>query len=171
MLLLAAASCSPIEVREHEGDAASLVGRTTYAWLLEPTTAADDGEEWSERELQRQVRLIGDRHLGARGFRQVEPEDADLLVEPRTSIELHVRERDPYFSFDTVRKYELGKLTIQLLDARTRAVLWSASAQSALRDVARGFGLVAIRYEPIDEPRDWKLEQKVHEIVSRIPAR
>lgn len=173
-LLLAATSCSPIQVREVEGDELALVGRRSYAWSeesLRPVGDASGDEAWSQRELERRVRELLDRHLGARGFRRVAAEDAELLVAARTSIEVDLRERDPMFSFDTVRKVEVGTLTLQMLEARTRGVLWSASAQSDLREVARGFGLTNIRYEPIDEPRDWKLEQKVHELVSRLPER
>lgn len=169
--LFAVAGCSGIEVRQTEGSEASIAGYTTYSWVADGPASPEDPEAWSRRELSREIRVLVDRALEVRGFRLVDREEADLLVEERTSIEERVQQRDPYFSFDTVRKIEVGTLTLQMLDGRTRGVLWSASAKSDLREVARGFGLVDIRYEPIDEPRDWKLQEKVEEILSRIPPR
>jgi hypothetical protein len=169
-LLLSLSGCSDIRVRKGSGDELAIVGRSTYAWQPEASGPEDGSEAWSRRELAREIRQLVDRHLGAHGYRRVEAAEAEMLVQHRTDIEVQVRERDPYFSFDSVRKVEVGKLTLLLLDAQTRGVLWSASAESDLREVARGFGLTSIRYEPIDEPRDWKLEQKVHQIVSRLPT-
>jgi hypothetical protein len=169
--LFAVAGCSGIQVRQTEGSEASIAGYTTYSWAADGPASPEDPEAWSRRELSREIRVLVDRALEVRGFRLVDREEADLLVEERTSIEERVQQRDPYFSFDTVRKIEVGTLTLQMLDGRTRGVLWSASAKSDLREVARGFGLVDIRYEPIDEPRDWKLQEKVDEMMSRIPPR
>ncbi|MBK9387979.1 MAG: DUF4136 domain-containing protein [Planctomycetes bacterium] len=171
LLAFSGSGCSDIRVREGSGDELSLVGRSTYAWLPEASGPEDGAEAWSQRQLAREIRQLADRHLGARGFRRVEAGEAELLVEHRTHLEVQVRERDPYFSFDTVRKVEVGKLSLHFSDAETRGELWSASAESDLREIARGFGITSIRYEPIEEPRDWKLEQKVHQIVSRLPER
>lgn len=111
------ASCTSIQVSSSHGQPNSIEEVETYAWLAPP---ADESAHLSEEQALK-LRAEIDRSLELHGLEQVTPEQASVLVTYRTEIEVEQRFNDLDLDFYERETFEIGKLTIELLDAQRGA--------------------------------------------------
>lgn len=160
-------SCSGIDQRDPIGSAEALAPRTTYAWSDASDTAAPQRDT---APVLAALRTLVDQRLQSAGFRTAAAQNAQMRVQAEIQTEEVVREMDPYFSYDTVRRIERGRIGLTFVDASTKDVLWNTVTERTLRDLARGSGPLDVRWEDLDQARDWKLELMVERLLSELPA-
>ena len=163
LLLLAAmgSSCVGIQVSSSgapELRAAEIQG---YAFVREGAVGEADG-------LDAEIRGAIEAELAAHGLRPTAPEDATLLIAYRTDVEAKTRANDPFFEFFPAEEYEVGTLTIDLLDAGTQEAVWSGQGQSELRLSAVMVGPFATELTPTSERREWRVRRKVAAILDQL---
>lgn len=146
--LIAACATSPsIDIDYDRGF--SFIGLETYAWLPEAGRAQAEGGPRNPLIEQRIVRAV-DSELAARGYRQVEADEADFLV----SFLGGTQERmDVYRTYDyyrpygyrwggwvavpetNVRHYTEGTLLIDVIDRESQHLVWRGTATGTVRDL------------------------------------
>ena len=154
----ALSACGPkVHVRTDVAPGIDLERYGTYAFL-----DATDGRS----SLDTRVEDAVSRRLDALGLSRVPLDGANLAVSYDRLIEIETRYLDAFArTFYSHERFENGTLLIELVDRATAEVVWSASAQSELRVVARGYGVSAIRFEPTEELPEWKIEDKVNRMM------
>jgi len=175
--LLLLVACSPVRVESAPAFEPAAV--ESYAWSEASTlpssdlaveTQAAETSAVDDPALLARARTAVDEELARRGIRKVDASQAAFLVQVSLGIETKVQQNDPYYSLFVAEKYEEGRLTIRLLDRATGAPAWSGECRQRLRYVARAFGGMTLRFEPVDEPRDWQLERMASRILSKLRA-
>lgn len=132
----------------------------SFAWAVDTGT----GDE----ALDSEVRSAVERELSELGFMRAEPNDADLLISFQTSIEKGFRNNDPFFAHWPAEGYEMGTLTIWMQDALDGELIWSGSGTSEIRVSDALLGPFATKLTPTDNPRNWRVEKKVREILENL---
>jgi len=160
-LLPLAAACSNVRVQADSTARTDLAAFGTYAYM--------DGSAESE-QLEERIEAALDVELAEIGLTRVPRDDARLLVAYDTFVEVETRYLDPFErAFYNHERYEVGTLLLEMIAAEDDRVVWSGTAESQLRVVARGSGLDSVRYEPTDEQPDWKVQEKVERLLARFP--
>jgi hypothetical protein len=150
---------------EGEGD---LAAYRTYAWAEDVPDAVDP----EDGDLAARVRTAVDAALAGRGLQEVGAGGtADLGVTWSREVAERVQRNDPYYSTHVAEKYEEGTLSVELVDAQTKAVVWRGLGRSRLRYTARTSGLHSAHFADTGEPRQWPVDDMVHAIFARLPAR
>ena len=160
LLLLSMAACSSVQTA---GDPAfEAYPGDRYAW----SAPAFSGAGLPYHEFQAAI----DDELAARGLRQAVDADADLLVRPVLGVEAKTRYNDPYFELYIADRYEEGTLGIQVLDARTASLVWSAETHLRLRFTERSMGGVStMRWTPTGDERQWHIPDVAERLFQRFP--
>lgn len=136
LVLLSALSCSNRNVTVDFDDAYAFEQSTTYAWMERGPARPVEGVP-----AERRVRRAVDTHLAGRGLRLVPIEQADLVVTWLAAAE-DERVYDAYgygtgrwwndeSVTSTERVFTRGTLTVDIFDARTRALVWRGTAVEA----------------------------------------
>ena len=162
-------SCSAARVRTDVAPDYDFASVRSYAWTRDTGRPEEGAERVADRELADRIRTAVSPRLEAVGVDNVAEDDADVLLRQRATVVEEVQENDPYFAFYTVERYEVGTITIEILDRESGAVVWSGSGRRKLRDVARGTGLNTVRYRETEAERDWQAEAVVAEILADCP--
>jgi len=159
---LLCAGCASIDVEAQQWGVLDAAGYRSWAW-------GDVRSDHDDAPVER-TRAAIERELGARGLQRVARSEAQLLVELDFSVQTALRERDPYFNTYPLERYEIGTLTIELLDAADAELLWSGTGQSELRVSGVPNSPFTSRLVPTGAARDWKIARKVPEILTQLPA-
>jgi hypothetical protein len=168
-LALVAGACAPTKIRIESAPGADLAAYDSYDWSPErqgSAVADPGGDEFLHERVQRAV----DRNLQARGFRRV-AEGPGLLVRQTTQVAVQVLARDPYYTVSVAEQVEVGRLTLEFLDAKTNRTVWRGSGDRRLRTSALGYGLYRLQFVATDEERSWQLPQTVAAILEDFPVR
>jgi hypothetical protein len=137
----------------------------TYDWG--PADAFPTGDPRLDKnpDFQDQIQGAVERHLAGRGFRRAAPGNPDLLIHYHASIDerIDVNRTEREYGYCQgpdceawVIEYEAGTLVLDIIDARTKRLIWRGWAQDSVEDV-------------LDNPE--KMRQKIEEAVSRMLAR
>jgi hypothetical protein len=164
-LAIGCATGTSMRVRAEPNPSADLARYATYAWMsppLEVTRAAGrtaGGDPWSsvptdaDRDaiaLDRQVRREVDAQLARRGWVQVAPAGADLVVDYRVGTRRKelVDDVGEYSRYRAqggtgswgdvwVGGYREGELQVLVADARTRTWVWQGTATAVVNPALR----------------------------------
>lgn len=162
LLVSALAACSNVTVRVDKASRMNLVEFGTYAYM--------DVTSATSAELEERIQAAVDEQMSAIGLTRVAREEARLLVAFDTLVEVETRYIDPFErAFYSHEKVEEGTLVLEMIDSTDDDVVWSGTAHSQLRVVARGSGVTSIQYEPTDEKPKWEVEEKVRRLLKRFP--
>ncbi len=134
---------------------------SAWAWAR---TGSPDSEP-----LVAEVRVAIKEQLLGRGLRQVTRKEAEFLIDHELSVRTEVRTRDPFFGLDPVEQYEIGTLTIQVLEPSTNAPIWTGKASGDLRLSGVPVSPFQMRFAPTENPRNWKIEKRVEKILAEFP--
>lgn len=172
LLLLLGAGCSAVNVRTEELVPGALAEVRSYTWRV-PTTATSRGGVTvlpaEDPVLFHALELAVAAELSRRGLHRVDAATAEVIVAPRASYQIGTEHTDGYFLSAEARQYEDGLLEIEFVDARTEQVLWRGSGRNRLRDIARGSGPVRPDMVPLDEPRNWRVDENVKAMFAKFP--
>jgi len=169
--LLFAAGCSAasgVRIQADRNPAADFSRYARYAWA----TAPIGGGEWPARNdrtaFDWKVRSLVDEQLAQRGYGRGVPEQADVLVDYRVSTEDrevadtftdYARYRSAGGSAGLgeayIKGYQEGTLIVEVLDARTRKLVWYGSATAVVNP----------------ELREKRLPDAIRRMFERFPAR
>ena len=144
---LLAAGCAGVEIG-YDYDASADFGRLrSYAWLPGPQPETGD-PRLDNTIIDSRIRSAVDTTLAARGYQKDLPSCADFLVAYHAGIdrELEIDTIDRYYgpgpgprlrgpvmvTETVVRDYDQGTLLLDVLEGRSRALLWRGSAQARL---------------------------------------
>ena len=147
-LLVIAISCSVsacgagIRISSHPDPAPDMRGYRTYSWMSR--TLPSDTQEGAIASLDARVRAAVDANLSLKGYLQRPLNAPDFLVGYRTATKYKTTESvKEFYDYKTAggqgppqesfgRGFEEASLMLELIDARTRQVLWRASAASVI---------------------------------------
>ena len=156
---LVVSGCAPITVTSFTGRNTDPSQYRTYAWDDVDVRVAGDPRLDSNPVFHEAVRGAIERHLARRGYEQTAVE-ADLLVRYRTTafqrIDVTPTESASAACSDcTTHVYDAGSLVIDLIEARTRTLVWHGIAEAAIGGAI---------YDQAD------MEERIERIVSRTLA-
>lgn len=147
VVLCAICGCGgPIRVTTHPDPAPSMHGYRTYSWMSR--TLPGDPARSGVASLDARVRAAVDANLSLKGYVQRPMNVPDFLVGYRTATQYKTTEsfgefynykkaggqQAPQESFG--RGFEEASLILELIDARTRQIVWRASAASVIGEQA-----------------------------------
>jgi hypothetical protein len=157
---LAAAACASTQVSSFLESGVDLYRYHAYSWGPPDAAATGDprldNNEFFRNRMQAQV----DTHLAAQGFERVES-GADLLVHYHVSVtqRIDVNRIDQQYGYcDSCRPqvYDAGTLTLDLVDARLKRLVW------------RGWAIRS--FDGVLDRQEW-MEKQIDDAVARIFAR
>jgi hypothetical protein len=149
---LAIAGCSTMEVSYDYDPKAKFSGLNTYDWLDEPQKSTGDPRIDDNTILKSRVQTAVDTALAARGFRKVSS-DPDFLVAYHVSLDRQqsVQTLNSYYGYSPgwgygygasyrpgywagapetyVYEYEEGTLILDVVDPKSKELMWRGSAQ------------------------------------------
>lgn len=145
----------------------------SFAWVEEPMEAPKiDGVTVTrirDDELIAQTRRELTAQLVDLGYRITSEEGAAVHLALRLDVSEEQRQNDPFFTVDPFERFERGHLTLAAFVPVTYEPVWRASAALKLRDTARGMGQSEIRWEALDEARDWRLPKLGRAVLKKLP--
>jgi hypothetical protein len=160
--LLALNACGPMKVYSYTEHGANLAQYATYDWgVLEQRTTGDprlDNNPFFQERVQAQT----DRELTRRGYVKATIGQPDLTVVYRTrirqEIDLNGADRPDAYAYCAEGgcepfAYDSGTLLIDLVDSRTKQVVWRGWAEGSVEGVVNN--------------QAW-MEKKIDEVVARI---
>jgi hypothetical protein len=169
--LLLLGACTVTNLASDAGADAEHPGRSpafeTYAWSREAPPLDGTGQLDEEALLRRTQDAVDARLASIGMFRVADEEDAGLLLAPRLGIEVKLEPRDPYYSYYSAEKLEVGVLTIAFIDAETHELVGREASRHNLRTAARGIGLNTLQFVSTSEERVWPIEQMVDDVLTR----
>ena len=161
LLTWLASSCVGIQVSSSGAAELQSAEVSGYAFVREGAVGEPEG-------LDAEIRAAIEAELAARGLEPVAATEAGLLIAYRTEVEAKTRTNDPFFEFFPAEEYEVGTLTIDLLDARTQEAVWSGQGKSELRLSAVMVGPFTNELTPTSEKREWRIRRKVAAILDQL---
>jgi hypothetical protein len=161
-------ACATVGVSSYRDHQADFTRYRTFDWG--PADALPTGDPRLDRNAYFQDRLQGavERGLAGRKLDRSEPgARPDLLVHYHANItrRLNVDQADHAYGYTVdvqsqIHEYEAGTLVIDVVDARTNAVVWRGWAQDNMTDLLEDEGKLA----------DW-IEEAVQRMVAQLPSR
>ena len=164
-LLLAVSSCATMSVSSDFDPTAEFSSYRTYAWGPADALPTGDPRLDDNPFFDSRVRSSVERQLAAKGLEKVSPGAADLLIHYHASIQEKVdvfgvdSEYGYEFGYETqVHEYEQGTLLLDIVDVRTKQLIWRAWAQADVEGV-------------IDDPdrMEKRIEKATREMLESFP--
>ena len=164
-ILLLLVGCTQLQTGSEIDAAADFSALKTFGWLPDSDTPADD-VRLNDPRVRNTVRTAVEQALAAKGYEQVERQQADFLVTWFGAIEQKIKKesidhfyapygygtlyRDPVLNTEAPRnilEYEQGTIIIDIIDPQSRKLIWRGSGsgriaenqpeQTALRNLNR----------------------------------
>lgn len=154
-----------MSVSSHVQSGLDITKYHTYDWGPADAFPTGDLRLDSNPVFQDQVQGAVERHLAGRGLERSASGDPDLLVHYHANIseriDVNRTEREYGYCQGVdcdawVIQYEAGTLVIDIVDARTKRLIWRGWAQDSVDGV-------------LDNPE--RMRRKIEEAVSRMLAR
>ena len=158
--LLALAGCASMNVSSYLERGADVRQYRTFNWEPADTLSTGDPRLDNNQFFDERVRRDIETHLTARGFEKMMSGPADLSVHYHAFITQQIEARnidhgDGYRDKNASQPYvyEAGTLLIDLVDPRTKKLVWRGWAEGSLDRVIDNQAL---------------MEQRIGEVVARI---
>ena len=140
------AACAATTANAYLSPGTSLAAYRTYAWGPDPASPTGDPRLDNNEIFDRHVRRGVETHMRRRGFAIEAADTADLLVHYHASMsqKIDVRALDQTSTLDHDNQdaartvYDEGTLVVDLIDARTRQLLWRGWVEGRLDGVIDG---------------------------------
>jgi len=141
---VASTGCATMTVGSHLERGLDFTVYRSFDWG--PTDALPTGDPRLDKDPFFKDHLEGavEKQLALKGFERAAPGSADLLIHYHASINnrIDVNKMDSRYGYcygedcnATVVEYEAGTLVIDVVDARTKKVIWRGWAQDSVEDV------------------------------------
>lgn len=171
-LLLACLACSGVRVTTDYDPSADFTKLRSYAWLDDRSGVQGDRADVTSL-LDRRVRRSVDAELQRKGLSSVGRTEADVLVTYHLGVEtkLDVNTIDTGYGYGrgayrggisthtTVTEYQEGTLLIDVIDPKSKQLVWRGSGQSRLRRSST------------PEQREQRIDEAVAQILESFPPR
>jgi hypothetical protein len=162
LVLLTVTGCATMNVSSHVARGLDFTRYHTYDWG--PADALPTGDPRLDRDPFFQDHMQGavEKQLAAKGLQQSTLATADLVIHYHASINqrIDVNRLDRQYGYcqgdDCQRsgiEYEAGTIVLDVIDARTKKLIWRGWAQDSVEDV------------PDDRDR---MARKIEEAVTRM---
>jgi hypothetical protein len=169
-LVAAGLACSGIQVTTDYDPSADFTRVRSYAWFDDKSGVQGDRADVTSLLDQRLRRSI-DAELQRKGLSPVGRAEADVLVGYHLGVETKLdvntidtgygygygRYRGGISSHTTVTEYQEGTLLIDLIDPKSKQLIWRGSGQSRLRRSST------------PEQREQRIDEAVAEILKSFP--
>ncbi len=162
------AACTTIQVSTDFDPGIDFGALETYAWL--PDSERRHGDPRIDNTLlDQRVRSAVDRELEARGFRILQSGTPDFLVTHFAAVDRRIRVDQIYrssrgpgwgqsgWSDTVVNEYEQGTLLLDVLDPRSRNLMWRGTAAARLGTAKT------------PEQRTQRVNEAVERLLDRFP--
>jgi hypothetical protein len=162
-----ATACTQFDVRVARDPAVDLTRSRSWAWLPADLVAPAD-QQLPDRYFERKLTATVDRVLSAKGFEQSAEKLPDLFINyrlttsDRTDVDLPSGYGLGWWAHDYrvhVDRYDVGTLILDVIDARTRTLVWRGTAAARLLPHASL------------EKRARRTEEVVEQILEAFPER
>jgi len=145
-VMLLALGCSSISVKHDYDREANFVALKKFAWMQRPTTAMTDARAAMERNtlLDQRIENAVNGQLVGKGLRQ-DSNNPDFLIAYHVGIQDKIdvtnwgyayAGRGRYYGWAgrsvDVHQYQEGTLIVDFVDAKSKQLIWRATAQKAL---------------------------------------
>jgi hypothetical protein len=137
---LALTACATTNVRSYVVRGMDVHQYRTYGWGPADEQATGDPRLDNNRFFQERIAAAVERNLNARGFEKTALGESDLLIRYYASVEQLVNADGvdfPYATCDGCRPFvfDSGTLVIDLIDARSRRLVWRGWAEGDIDGV------------------------------------
>lgn len=161
LTLLAAVGCATMNVSSHIERDVNFAEYVTYDWGPPDNLPVGDPRLDNNPFFNDYLQGAIEKRMAAKGFERAAAGQADLLIHYHASVsqKLDVYEADNKYGYcygdcsPQIVDYEQGTLVVDLVDARTKKVVWRGWAQDTMSGV-------------IDNQK--RLEQQVDEGVTKM---
>ena len=171
-LMLACLACSGVHVTTDYDPAADFSKLHSYGWLDEQSGVQGDRPDVTSL-LDRRIRRAVDSELQRKGLSAVGPTEADALVAYHLGVEskLDVNTihsgygygrgvyRGGMSTHTTVTEYQEGTLLVDVIEPKSKQLIWRGSGQSRLRQSSS------------PEERERRVDEAVGEILKSFPPK
>lgn len=145
LALVASIGCQSIAVSTDWDTSRDFSQYKSYAWLPEPPDEPAESARLHNALIDSRVREAVNSQLASKGFRYSSIEGADMLVTYYLGLETKIDIDTVYTSYGygyrgwygapvgsqtRVRQYEEGSLLLDILEPKTKALLWRGSAST-----------------------------------------
>lgn len=167
LVIGAHSACATLQVSSHVDATVDFSRYQSFDWG--PADALPTGDPRLDHNAFFQDRLQGavERGLAARGLERVAPGSApDLLIHYHASAtqRIYANQGDYAYGYTVdldsqVHEYEAGIIVVDIVDRRTKAVIWRGWAQCSLNDLVGDSPAMARR-----------IDEGVRRMLARLPA-
>lgn len=166
-LLLFVAACSSFQVGYDFDRGADFSRYHTYAWLAAAQETTGD-KRLDSSLVNARIRAAVDAHLRGKGYLASSNGTPDFLITYHTGMKdmmkgastqnyIGDRVHGTFTTISDIQPYHEGTLTIDIVDAASRQLIWQASAQA---DVEQSLG---------PEQRDARVNNVVRAMLAHFP--
>jgi len=170
LAVLACAGCLSTQINSAQSPAADFSRLRTWSWYEFPASDQPKGIS-VDQETLRHIRGVVESELAAKGYPKAGSEAPDFLV---STVAVIGRSLDAQTGSSTLgygwghsymvgtgetMSFDAGTLLIDVLDARSRELLWRGSATGAVDP------------ERPPEKREARIKEVVHDVMERFPPR
>lgn len=148
--------CATTQVQTDWDDNAQLTKYATYAWMDTPQMQAMGQATLFDRRLRSAV----EAQLTAKGLRKADTNgESDLLVVYHAGVKdkIDVQQWGYFGRRWDVRQYQQGTLLLDLVDAKSKSLIWRGTATSEVSEGA--------------DPSSDKIAKAIHKMFERFPRR
>ena len=171
VVAFAAASigCSSISTNFDYDREADFQSYKTFAWVPQQTTAIGDAKQAQQTNtlLDKRIRNAVNAKLESQGM-SIDTENPDLLIAYHTGIDQKINVTDWGYSYPRyyggwgggnvdVTSYEEGTLIVDLIDYKTKQLVW------------RGVASKALETNPTPEQMDKNMQAVIDALFSKYP--
>jgi len=152
LFFIVVTGCTQVQTDSNVDDAADFTALKTFAWLHDVDKPAED-VRLNDPLLRQTVRTAVEQSLSAKGYEQVDLQQADFLVAWFGAIEKKIKKenidhfyapygygtlyRDPVLNTESPRKiqeYEEGTIIIDVVDPKNRRLIWRGSGSGRIAE-------------------------------------
>jgi hypothetical protein len=162
----AGSACAPMTVHSYLERSIDLRSYHTYAWRAADPSPTGDPRLDNNRFFAERVRGSAERELNRYGFEKAASAEPDLWLHYHASVSQEIDMRTVDAEHPCVDRdcgpvvFEKGTLIVDLVDARTKTLVWRGWAES--------------RFDGVVDDQKWmesRIDETVGRILSRLPAR
>ena len=164
--LVFAAGCASLNVNSYVERGSDLSRFHTYAWAPEAPAPTGDPRLDSNPFFDERMRAEVDERLGMRGFEKTS-QMPDLLVHYHLNMTQRIEAKDLDRQYGSCEQgdcqadvYDAGTILIDLVDARTNALVWRGWAEGSMEGVVNNQAWM-----------EAKINQAVTRILDQLPRR
>lgn len=144
-LVILLAACKHTPDLDYD-QSANFANYKTFAWVENASLTKDNDDHQISSLMEMRVKAAVNQQLQSQGFTLVDNAAADMLVDYHASVDTRIEDDKlsvsyglgwGYWGFGyqvrpTIDEYEVGTLVIDLIDSKTKQLIWRGAKESRL---------------------------------------